>query len=49
MPGLVLIPATESIAEIPENLEDMAQFSIEGEWEGQVLFVGSPPLGSPQL
>jgi len=34
---------------ILENLEDMALLSMAGEWEGQVLFVGSPPLAAPQF
>ena len=41
MPGLVIQAA--STGRILDSLEDIALYSLEGEWEGWVIFVG-PPL-----
>ena len=43
MPGLIVIQSSASTGRILDSLEDIALYSLEGEWEGWVIFVG-PPL-----
>ena len=49
MPDLVIIQSTRTIAEILESLEEIALYSLEGEWEGQVLFIEPRPPASPRV
>ena len=49
MPGLVVVQSTRTDAEILETLEEIALYSLDGEWEGQVLFIEPPPMSSTRL
>ena len=42
MPGLLLIQERASAREILESIENIAFYSLEGEWGG-ILFIGSVP------
>ena len=46
MPGLVIIQSTAQAGDVLDALENLALYSLEGEWEGLVLFIGSPPLAT---
>jgi hypothetical protein len=43
MPGMLLILERASVREILESIENIAFYGLEGEWEGRILFTGSPP------
>ena len=42
MPGMLLVQERASAREILESIEDIAFYGLESEWEGRILFVGSP-------
>ena len=43
MPGVFVVHQDAPIGQVVEDLLDLALFSLDGEWEGQVIFV---PLSS---
>ena len=43
MPGVLLVQDRALTREILESIEEIAFYGLEGEWEGRILFVGSPP------
>ena len=49
MPGLVVVQSTRTIADNLETLEEIALYSLDGEWEGQVLLIEPPPISPTQL
>ena len=46
MPGMVVIQSSTPVGDILDALEDLALYSLEGEWEGLILFISSPPLAT---
>ena len=45
MPGVVFAHEAHTARLILDTLKYVALYGLDDEWEGQVLFVGSPPLG----
>ena len=45
MPGMVVISSSRSFASIIGSVFNMAEYGLPGEWEGQILYAGSKPIG----
>ena len=43
MPGMLVVLERASARDILESIENIAFYSLEGEWEGRILFIGSVP------